>query len=48
MLYTILLIVLILALLGAFPTRGYGIGYGAHGGIGLLIVIILVLLLLRR
>jgi hypothetical protein len=48
MLYTILLIILILALLGAFPTRGYGIGYGAHGGIGLLIVIILILLFLQR
>ena len=34
MIYTILLIILILALLGAFPTRGYGIGYGAMEGLG--------------
>lgn len=44
----ILLIVLILLLIGAFPTRGYGFGYGSHGIIGTILLIILVLWLLGR
>jgi hypothetical protein len=42
----ILLIVLILLLVGAFPTRGYGLGYGSHGVLGTILIIILVLYLL--
>ena len=47
---TILLIVLILMLIGAFPTWGHSRswGYGPSGGIGLLLVIVVVLLLLGR
>ena len=47
---TILLIVLILMLVGAFPTWGHSRswGYGPSGGIGLLLVIVVVLLLLGR
>ena len=47
---TILLIVLILMLIGAFPTWGHSRswGYGPSGGIGLLLVIVIVLLLLGR
>ena len=45
----ILLIILILLLLGAFPrwphSRNWG--YGPSGGIGLLLVIILILILLK-
>lgn len=47
---TILLIVLILLLIGAFPgwphSRSWG--YGPSGGIGLLLVILLALVLLGR
>ena len=42
----ILLIVLILLLVGAFPTGGYGFGYGSHGIIGTILIIVLVLYLL--
>ena len=44
----ILLIVLILLLLGAFPGWGYSRnwGYGPSGGLGLLLVIVVILLLL--
>jgi len=42
----ILLIVLILLLVGAFPTGGYGLGYGSHGIIGTILIIVLVLYLL--
>lgn len=47
---TILLIVLILMLLGAFPTwpHSKGWGYGPSGGLGLVVVIIIILLLLGR
>lgn len=47
---TILLIVLILALVGAVPTWSYSRewGYGPSGGVGLLLVIILILVLLGR
>lgn len=45
---TILIIVLILALVGAIPRWGYssGWGYGPSGGIGLVLIIVLILLLL--
>jgi Protein of unknown function (DUF3309) len=42
----IILIVLILLLVGAFPTGGYGFGYGSHGVIGTILIIVLVLYLL--
>ena len=47
---TILLIVLILMLIGAFPNWGHSRswGYGPSGGIGLVVVILLVLLLMGR
>jgi hypothetical protein len=50
MLGTILLIVLVLALIGALPTWGYSRGWGYYpsGGLGLVVVIILVLILLGR
>ena len=51
MLGTILLIILILALLGALPSMSWNCGrswgYGPSGGIGLLVVIVIVLLLLH-
>ena len=47
---TILLIILILVLLGVFPTwpHSRGWGYYPSGGIGLILIIIIVLLLLGR
>ncbi len=50
MLGTILLIILILALIGAFPSWGYSRswGYGPSGGLGLLLIIIVVLLATHR
>ena len=47
---TILLIVLILMLLGAFPTwpHSKGWGYGPSGGLGLVVVILIILLLLGK
>ena len=45
---TILLIILILLLVGALPTGGYGRGYGVHGGLGLIVVILIILLLLGK
>ena len=47
---TILLVVLILMLLGAFPRWGYSRswGYGPSGGLGLLLTIVLILVLLGR
>jgi hypothetical protein len=47
---TILIILLILALIGAMPTWGYSAGWGyAPGGIiGLLLVVIIILVLLGR
>lgn len=46
----ILLIVLILLLIGAFPSwpHSKGWGYGPSGGIGLLVVILLILVLTGR
>ncbi|WP_082979822.1 DUF3309 family protein [Labrys sp. WJW] len=50
MLYTILLIILILVLVGALPTWPYsaGWGYWPSGGLGLVVVIVLLLVLLGR
>lgn len=47
---TILLIILILALIGALPTWGYSRGWGYYpsGGIGILLIVILLLLLSGR
>lgn len=47
---TILLIVLILMFIGAFPSwpHSRGWGYGPSGGLGLVVVIIVVLLLMGR
>lgn len=47
---TILLIVLLLMLVGAFPSwpHSAGWGYGPSGGIGLLFFIVVVLLLLGK
>jgi hypothetical protein len=47
---TILLIVLILMLIGAFPAwpHSKGWGYGPTGGLGLVVVVVLVLLLMGR
>jgi hypothetical protein len=48
MLGTILLIVLILALIGALPAWPYSTGWGYYpsGGLGLVLIIVLILLLL--
>ena len=50
MMGTILLILLILLLLGAFPTwpHSRNWGYGPSGGVGLLVIILIVLLLMGR
>jgi hypothetical protein len=50
MLTTILIIVLILILLGAFPAWPYSRnwGYGPSGAVGLIVVILLILLLLGK
>ena len=47
---TILLVVLILLLLGAFPTwpHSKNWGYGPSGGLGLVVLILVILLLLGR
>jgi Protein of unknown function (DUF3309) len=49
-LYTILIVVLILLLLGALPTWPYsgGWGYYPSGGLGLVLLIVVVLLLVGR
>jgi len=44
----ILLIIVILLLIGAFPTGGYGWGYRSHGLLGTILIIILILWLLGR
>jgi Protein of unknown function (DUF3309) len=48
--YTILLVVLILMLLGAMPTWPYSRSWGYYpsGGLGLVVVVVLVLLLAGR
>lgn len=47
---TILLIIVILMLIGAFPSwpHSRGWGYGPSGGLGLVLVILLVLLLMGK
>jgi len=47
---TILLIVLILMLVGAFPSwpHSRSWGYGPSGGLGLIVVVLLILLLMGR
>jgi len=48
--YTILLVVLVLLLLGALPTWPYSRSWGYYpsGGLGLIVVVVLVLLLAGR
>ncbi|MGN6232189.1 MAG: DUF3309 family protein [Trinickia sp.] len=50
MLGTILLVILILLLIGAFPAWPYsrGWGYGPSGGLGLIVVIVVILVVLGR
>ncbi|RJF84291.1 DUF3309 domain-containing protein [Azospirillum cavernae] len=50
MLGTVLLIVLVVMLLGAFPAwpHSRGWGYGPTGGLGLVLVVLVVLLLMGR
>ena len=47
---TILLIILVLMLIGAFPSwpHSRSWGYGPSGGLGLLVVVLIVLLLMGR
>jgi hypothetical protein len=48
--WTILVIILVLALLGALPTWPYSTGWGYYpaGGVGLVVLVLVVLLLLGR
>ena len=48
--YAILIVLLILFLVGAFPTWQHSAnwGYGPSGGLGLIVVILVVLLLLGK
>jgi hypothetical protein len=48
--WTILIIILILALIGALPTWPYSNGWGYYpsGGLGLVVLILVILLLLGR
>ena len=48
--YTILMVILILLLLGALPTWPYSRSWGYYpsGGLGLIVIIVLVLLLAGR
>jgi hypothetical protein len=50
MLGTILIVILILMLLGSFPTwpHSRSWGYGPSGGLGLVVLILVILLLLGR
>jgi len=50
MLGTILIIILVLALVGALPTWGHSRnwGYAPSGGLGLVVVILIIFLLLGR
>ncbi|HUG18053.1 MAG TPA: DUF3309 family protein [Planctomycetaceae bacterium] len=50
MLWTILVIILILMLLGALPTWGHSRnwGYAPSGGLGLVVLILIVLILMNR
>jgi hypothetical protein len=48
--YTILIIILVLPLIGALPTWPYSTGWGYYpsGGLGLVLIIIMILVLLGR
>jgi len=48
--YTILMVLLILLLLGALPTWPYSRGWGYYpsGGLGVVLVILIVLVLMRQ
>jgi hypothetical protein len=48
--FTILLIILVLILVGALPTWPYSAGWGYYpsGGIGLIVIVLVVLLLMGR
>lgn len=48
--YTILIVILVLLLIGALPTWGYsrGWGYFPSGGLGLVVLILIILLLMGR
>jgi hypothetical protein len=50
MLGTILIIILILALIGALPSWGWSRGWGYYpsGGLGLILIIIVILVLIGR
>ena len=50
MLSTVLIIVLVLALIGALPTWPYSAGWGFYpsGGLGIIVLVVLVLLLTGR
>lgn len=48
MLYTLLLIILILALVGALPTWPYSTGWGYYPSGGLLLVLLIAILLIWR
>ncbi len=50
MLGTVLIVLLILALLGAFPSWGHSRewGYGPSGGLGLVLLIVIILILSGR
>lgn len=50
MLFTILVVILILALLGGLPTWPYSAswGYGPSGGVGVILLIVIVLLVMGR
>ncbi len=50
MLGTILLIIIVLALLGALPTWGYSSGWGYYpsGGLGLVLLVVIILLVMGR
>jgi len=48
--YTILLVILVLVLIGSLPTWPYSAGWGYYpsGGLGLIVLILLILLLSGR
>jgi hypothetical protein len=48
--YTILLVLLILLLLGALPTWPYSRGWGYYpsGGLGIVVIVVLIVLLMGR
>jgi hypothetical protein len=50
MLGTVLLIIIVLALLGALPTWGYSSGWGYYpsGGLGLVLLVVVILLVMGR